>query len=162
MSNLKRQTLGKALAAAIFVFAALQGCNDDNDNAKPPDVTSGGSNTTAGKSNQGGKAGKGGDTSTAGSSNQGGTTGNEGGTTGNEGGSSSTVGGGDEGGAGGAAPGPACTLPELGEDGCFNCPHNGNVEQWLNRCSDGDCEPFDNKARLPKLKADGTVPPLDN
>jgi len=166
MSHMKRQTLGSALVAAIFAFAALQGCSDDNDNATPPDVNSGGSNTTAGKSgNQGGSsAGKGGDTNKAGNGNKAGTagTGTEGGTSPTEGGTGPGVGGGEDGGAGGDAPVPACTLPELGADGCFNCPKKGEVEQWLNRCSDGDCVKFDNAARLPKLKADGTVPALDN
>jgi hypothetical protein len=161
MSNLKRQTLGKLLVAAVFAFAVLQGCNDTNDNAAPPDVNSAGSNNAAGKSgSQGGSAGKGGDSSKAGTSNRAGTTGNEGGTTATDGGTSTD--GGSDGGAGGAQPDPACTLPERGQDGCFNCPKRGEVEQWLNRCSDGDCEPFVNKDRLPLLKTDGTVPAVPN
>jgi hypothetical protein len=30
----------------------------------------------------------------------------------------------------------------------------------LNRCTNSDCEPFDNAARLPHLNNDGTLPPL--
>jgi hypothetical protein len=29
----------------------------------------------------------------------------------------------------------------------------------LNHCTDATCVPFDNKARLPKLNADGSLPP---
>jgi len=166
MKTLKRQQLGTVLVSFALLLAAAQGCNDSNDNAKPPDVNGGGSNSSAGENNTAGSAGKtasnGGSNGKAGSANGAGS-GTEGGTGSTEGGTS-PVGGSDAGGAGaGGAPAtPACTLPELGADGCFNCPKNGQVAQWLNRCSDADCEPFPNKDRLPLLKADGSVPALPN
>jgi len=148
----------------VLLLAAAQGCGDDsNDNPKPPDIETGGSNTTT----TGGKG------SQAGSSARGGKGGQNTGNTGNtgEGGTAPVTNGGagnvDDGGSGNQAgsdnpPIPACALPELGADGCFNCPKDGGVDQWLNRCAKGDCEPFDNKARLSKLKADGSVPSLPN
>jgi len=158
--NTKRSH-GYLLFAGLVLFSALQACGDDDgENAKPPVVTptagsSGKSNNTAGSQNN-----TGGD----GSTDVGGTTGT-GGKSGGKAGNGSTAGkgsvdpvGGD--GQGGNGPDqPACTLPEKGKDGCFNCPENGVIEQWLNRCVDSDCEPFDNK-RLPLLKADGSLPPL--
>ncbi len=138
---------GYSLAAALVLSLAAQACSDDdNDNAKPPVVSptagsSGKSNDSGGSSSSGGEgspeAGKAGKTST--------------------GGTAGTPGGGGEGGDGTLQP--ACTLPPTGEDGCFNCPENGLVQQWLNRCVESDCEPFDN-SRLPLLKADGSLPPL--
>ena len=53
---------------------------------------------------------------------------------------------------------PACA--KTGPDGiaCYACaPQTG--EEILNACGDG-CIPFDNRARVPKLSADGGVPPL--
>lgn len=158
MSPFKRHSLGTAVFSAVLLLATAQGCGDDDDNPKPPDVETGGSNTTGGKS------------STAGSSNKGGKAGENTGNT-DQGGNGPVTDGGsgntDQGGSGNEGGGdnppiPACTLPELGEDGCFNCPKDGEVEQWLNRCAEGDCVPFDNQARLPKLKSDGSLPDLPN
>jgi hypothetical protein len=155
MSILNRHSLGQAALSAVLVLAAAQGCGDDSsDNPTPPDVTTGGSNTTAGNTSRAGTTGKGG-------SNTAGKAGTTDGGFGNEGGSSASVGGGNEGGSG-EPPLPACELPELGANGCFNCPEDGEVEQWLNRCVDGDCEPFDNKTRVPLLNADGSLPDLPN
>jgi hypothetical protein len=43
---------------------------------------------------------------------------------------------------------------------CWTCPPLVS-EHFLNACSDSTCEPFPNTtARLPRLRADGTVPPL--
>jgi len=166
MKTLKRQQLGTVLVSFALLLAAAQGCNDSNDNAKPPDVNGGGSNSSAGEHDAAGSSGKtanrGGGSGKAGSTNSGGS-GTEGGTSSSEGGSSPGAGSDDGGtGAGGAPATPVCTLQELGADGCFNCPKNGQVAQWLNRCVDSDCEPFPNKDRLPLLKADGSVPALPN
>jgi len=143
-----------ALVGMMTVFAALQGCDDDGDeNVRPPTVKPTGGSTGQGGDTDTGGAGN--TTSTAGKSSKGGSTTTGG--TGAEGGAPlNPVGG--AGGEGGA-PEPECLLPALGEDGCFNCPKNGEVEQWLNRCVDSECEPFDN-SRLPLLKADGTLPKL--
>lgn len=145
-----KNTFSYVLLGGLGLLLALQGCGDDGDeNAKPPvigDAGSGGSNNTSGS---GGKSGGG---------KSGGGTDNEGGTdnTGNTGGTGAT---GAVGGEGGSPFVPECNLPELGEDGCFNCPENGQTEQFLNRCLDTDCEPFDND-RLPQLEADGSLPDL--
>lgn len=150
------RSLAHALIASLLVLGALQGCRDDgDDNPTPPDITpSGGTHTNGGTSN---KAGNGGKTDNAGTKNE-----PEGGTDPGGGTSTDPVGGGGQG-SDGPIPQPECDLPELGEDGCFNCPKNGELEQWLNRCSDGDCVPFENsQERLPLLKNDGTLPPLPN
>jgi hypothetical protein len=154
---MKTRSFAHALIASLIVLGALQGCSDDgDDNPTPPDITpSGGTHTNGGTSN---KAGNGGKTDNAGTKNEpeGGTAPGSGGTT------TDPVGGGGQGGDG-SIPQPECDLPELGEDGCFNCPKNGELEQWLNRCSEGDCVPFENtQERLPLLKDDGTLPPLPN
>jgi hypothetical protein len=152
MKALKARSLGQARIAALVVLTALQGCGDDSDaNPTPPDVTAGGSSSKAGSANKAGTAGK------AGSSNNN----TEGGTT-SDGGKPSQGGSGNEGNEGGEGPipQPTCDLPELGEDGCFNCPKNADEQQWLNRCADSDCVPFDNQARLPLLNEDGSLPEL--
>lgn len=148
------RSFGYALVSGIVLLAALQGCgDDDNGNDKPPVV-----NPSAGSSGKGSTGGSGSDdggdgpTPTAGKNSTGGTAGK---------GSVDPTAGNDAGGQGGDGPvQPTCPLPELGEDGCFNCPKNGDVAQWFNRCVDSDCEPFDNEARLPLLKADGSLPEL--
>ena len=165
MKTLKRHQLGSVLVSFVLLLAAAQGCNDSSDNAEPPDVNGGGSNSAAGEDNTAGSSGKtashGGSSGKAGSSGTG--TGTEGGSGSSDGGTPPIAGSDDGGaGAGGAPATPTCTLPELGADACFNCPKNGQVAQWLNRCSDSDCEPFPNKARLALLKADGSVPALPN
>ena len=147
-----KRTFSYALLGGLSLFLALQGCSDDGDeNPTPPDITaesgSGGSST----SGSGGKAG--------GGKNTGGSDAEDGGTsnTGNVGGGGDPVPVGGEGGGGPVQP--ACDLPELGSEGCFNCPLNGETEQWLNRCLETDCEPFDN-SRLPQLEDDGALPDL--
>jgi hypothetical protein len=168
MNLLKRYPLGAASFGAALLLILAQGCSDSgNDNVKPPDVN-GGSSSTGGKGSggsktSGGTAGKsggnsGGDDQGGAPSPSGGTGGTE--TTGGKGGTTtSDAGSGNEAGSDNP-PIPACDKPEKGADGCFNCPKDKELDQWLNRCTDGDCVPFDNKARLPKLKADGSVPPL--
>lgn len=164
MSLFKRFPLVTAIVGAALVLVVAQGCGDSgNDNVAPPDVnggndSTGGTKGNAGSKNNGGSAGNstgnvGGDdggapSSTGGTGGKGGTTSNDAGT-GNEGGADNP-------------PIPVCDKPETGANGCFNCPKDKEVEQWLNRCVEGDCVPFNNKARLPKLNADGSVPKLPN
>jgi hypothetical protein len=141
------------LVSALLTAVACG--DDDNDNPAPPDVSTGGSNPNAGSGNKAGNGGKG---------NAGGAdTGNDGGgpdTT--DGGEPTTIVGGQGGGGNEPEPEPECNLPELGKDGCFNCPKNGVVEQFLNRCTEGDIVEFDNADRLPLLEADGSLPDLPN
>jgi hypothetical protein len=42
---------------------------------------------------------------------------------------------------------------------CFSCPPERGLE-FENACTDAECAPFDNKARLTKLTADGKLPAL--
>jgi hypothetical protein len=149
-----KRSFGYALLASVTLLGALQGCGDDDNggNDKPPVVNpkggSGGSGNEAGSPEQNGGSG-----TTGGKNGNGGKGGT--GNTGNTGGDDNVGGSGE----GGAPPTPACDLPELGEDGCYNCPKKGETEQWLNRCVDSDCEPFDND-RVELLNADGSLPPL--
>lgn len=144
-----------ALFGTLALFTVLQGCGDDKDeNAKPPTVKpaggSGGKNSSEAGSDGGGTTNKGG-TSDPGN----------GGTGAEAGGPPEEVAGAG-GGGGGAPPGPACD-PLLGTNGCFNCPADGEQEQWFNRCVDSTCLPFANtEARLPLLNADGSLPNLPN
>lgn len=138
------------LAASVTALAFAAGCSDD-DNPSPGSNVIGGTKGNAGSGNKAGSSGK------AGSSNDtGGDAPSTAGTgTGNEGSSAPVAGGGE---GGGGNPIPECELPETGEDGCFNCPKSDL--QYLNRCSDGDCVPFDN-SRLTKLNPDGSLPDLN-
>ncbi|MDF3069733.1 MAG: hypothetical protein K0R38_5334 [Polyangiaceae bacterium] len=147
-----------ALLSSFVVLAALQGCGDDEGGNDKPPTTVKPTGGTSGTGNEAGSDAQGGSPDGGGTKNTGGTgnTGNTGNT--NAGGSDAPVGGN---GAGGAPPEPACDLPELGEDGCFNCPVKGEQEQWLNRCLETDCVPFDN-ARVTQINADGSLPPLPN
>jgi hypothetical protein len=46
-----------------------------------------------------------------------------------------------------------------GAGGCWSCAPTTRVE-FLNACTSAGCSPFDNRARLPLLNPDGTLPPL--
>lgn len=163
----KQFPLVTALLGASLVLIVAQGCSDSgNDNVAPPDVNGGNDSTGGTKGNGGSKANGGsagnttGNVGNSGGGDEGGAPNSTGGTPGKGGTtSSSDAGTGNEGG-GDNPPIPQCDKPEKGADGCFNCPKDKQLEQWLNRCVESDCVPFDNKARLPKLKADGSVPPL--
>ncbi len=45
------------------------------------------------------------------------------------------------------------------DGGCYPCAPS-TMDQWLNACTTASCIPFDNKARLPLLQQNGTLPPL--
>jgi hypothetical protein len=47
----------------------------------------------------------------------------------------------------------------VSDGGCYACPPTA-PEQFLNRCNTAACAPFDNRARLTRLLADGGLPPL--
>jgi hypothetical protein len=152
-----KRSFSYVLISSVLVLSVLQGCNDDSDaNPAPPDVT-----PAAGKKATGGS---GGSSSNGGSGNKAGTTTTpDGGTGSTDGGAPTETPVGGQAGQGGAGSVQPTCDPLLGADGCFNCPKNGEVEQWLNRCVDSDCVPFENTAaRLPRLKADGSLPPLPN
>lgn len=132
-----RSSLLVPLAALALCVGPATGCN--NDQIEPPSTAteSGGPGTTSTSST--------GSTTDAptggpGSSTSGETTAD---TSGSSGETTATSGGVD------------CEGP----DGCFNCAPTKPVEV-LNACTDATCEPFDNKARLPLLRGDGTLPPL--
>ena len=74
---------------------------------------------------------------------------------------SSSSGGGDGGAGGGTTSSTGGTggAPNCdGPNGCFSCPPTKNVE-FLNACTDAQCSPFDDKARLP-LYNNGNLPPV--
>lgn len=50
---------------------------------------------------------------------------------------------------------PGC----LGDAGCFKCEPTKH-EELLNACTDGQCTPFDNTARLPLFKSGQPLPPV--
>jgi hypothetical protein len=153
MKHDKKRSLAVASLFALGLLALAQGCGDDKNETPDPiiPVDEGGS---AGKGTTGGKNGGG----SAGKSANGGTGATGEGGTGaiNEGGTGATGDGGD-----GPIEPPACNLPELGEDGCFNCPKDDEPTQWLNRCVPGSkCVEFDN-GRVKLLPADGKLPPFE-
>jgi hypothetical protein len=47
----------------------------------------------------------------------------------------------------------------LGTGGCWSCAPTTRLE-FVNACTSAACSPFDNRARLPLLNPDGTLPPL--
>jgi hypothetical protein len=47
----------------------------------------------------------------------------------------------------------------VGPNGCYACPP-ANDFQFVNGCTDAACKPFDNRARLKNLPADGGLTPL--
>ncbi|HVJ94024.1 MAG TPA: hypothetical protein VM580_29745 [Labilithrix sp.] len=54
-----------------------------------------------------------------------------------------------------AAADPSCTSPE----GCFSC-EPVNLVDFLNACTDDQCAPFDNVARLPLYEPGKPLPPV--
>jgi hypothetical protein len=46
-----------------------------------------------------------------------------------------------------------------GPNGCFAC-EPVKLDEFLNACTDGQCTPFDNAARLPLFKAGQPLPPV--
>ncbi len=146
-----------ALLPALFAgLLAAIACSDDsnNGNPAPPDVSTGGKKPTAGSGNKAGNsndsAGVGAGGSTGGAPDPG------------DGGEPPIDVGGQGQGGEPSVPQPECDLPERGKDGCYNCPTNRVVEEFLNRCTDGDIVEFDNAARLPLLEDDGSLPDLPN
>lgn len=151
MSRLKDSTLA-SLSLLLALAVQSQACNDKNDNDRPPTPVVGGGGKSS--TSDGGSNAKPDDT--AGKTSD---TPSEGGTgAGEQGGAPADIGG--EGGGGDVPPTPTCNLDERGKDGCYNCPKDGVVPEWLNRCADVDQLPFPNRDRLPKLKSDGSVPDL--
>lgn len=152
--------------ACLFTFGALtlvQGCNDDGDANDKPDTTipidTGGKSSSGGKSGVAGKSDDGGGTAGSSNSADAGAT-SEGGTGATGSGEGGTA---SEGGTSAVEP-PKCALPELGSNGCFNCPTDNLTAEWLNRCVSGlDYDNvFDNAERVPLLPADGKLPPFPN
>ncbi len=156
MKNLRSRT--HAFCGALAVLVALQGCGDDDDNPTPNDVTpTAGTKTggTGGKPSTGDGGGDEGGNTNTGNTNTGNTGNTNTGNTGNTGdGGNDPIGGQ---GGGNNIPEPVCDLPERGDDGCYNCPEDGEQVQWLNRCVDGDCVEFDDE-KLVKLNGDRTKP----
>jgi len=50
---------------------------------------------------------------------------------------------------------PSCQGP----NGCFQCAPTTDIE-YANRCTEAQCKPFDNRARLKRLLPDGGLLPL--
>ena len=50
---------------------------------------------------------------------------------------------------------PSCTSPA----GCFSCKP-ASLTDFLNACTDGQCAPFDNVARLPLYEPGKALPPV--
>jgi hypothetical protein len=156
MKHDKKRSFTLVSLLTLGVLAQAVGCSDDDNESPAPVIPvdeggSGGTGTTGGKSS-----------STAGKNAADGGTGavTDGGTGAITDGGTGATGATGDGGDGPIEP-PACTLPELGADGCFNCPKDNEPEQWLNRCVPGSkCVPFDN-GRVKLLNADGSLPPFE-
>jgi hypothetical protein len=139
-----------ALGAASLAVA----CGDDDEADDPTTIPA-----TGGSANGGGRGGSDGGESSAGSDNTatggttaGGTGGAPGGDAGESAGGTDAGGVPGEGGAGGAV-----SCEPQGEFDCYPCAPTTN-EQYLNRCSESACSPFDNAERIPGF--DGTLPEL--
>jgi hypothetical protein len=158
-----------AAACLTWTLVSVGACSSDDDNPSPNTGGTGAKGGSGGGAQSGGERSNGGTTSTGGASNEGGTgdTGQGGasdGGTAEPGGAPATggvgAGGAPEGGAesGGANPGGAAGQGGTGDSGS-TCP--ATDLEFLNRPSSSQCSKFPNtKARLPGLKADGSLPPL--
>jgi hypothetical protein len=109
--------------------------------------------------NQAGTGGASGTSGAGGTSGASGASASIAGTASAEGGASSSAGG--HGGSAGEAPtagaaGASCTDAA---DNCYACTPQTST-QFLNACTSSACVPFDDHARLTKLTAGGTLPPL--
>lgn len=155
---LKARSASTWLTATLLVWslASAGACSSKDDNPAP---------STGGRSGQGGSGGgsqSGGAPTTGGAGDAGGAPA-DGGNSGEEGGAGPR-GGTDSGGApsqGGAGnEGGGEIVGGSGGEGAVNdCP--ATDLEFLNRASDSQCSAFPNtKARLPLLKADGSLPPL--
>jgi len=123
-------------ALALVSLLTWTACGDDdssNDSDAGEDAGRGGRGGRAGRSGSGGKGGSGED---------------------DDAGTAGKAGGAGKAGAGGKDPGKNCEGPE----GCYSCEPKETL-QYLNHCTDSECEPFDNATRLPLLK-DGKLPAL--
>lgn len=58
-----------------------------------------------------------------------------------------------------AAVEPDASPDCLGDEGCFKCEPTALLE-FLNRCTDGQCVPFDNVARVPLYEPGKPLPPV--
>ncbi|MET0386777.1 MAG: hypothetical protein ABW321_12500 [Polyangiales bacterium] len=123
------------MMAACLVLSFGSFACDSEDNVEP--------SAEAGRGGRAGRAGRGG-------GGAGGSEAGEGGSTSPDAGEAGS--GGSEGGAGGAGG-------EGGEGACFSGEPT-ETTHYLNRCTDSECESFDNAARLPLLGDDGELPEL--
>jgi hypothetical protein len=121
-----------SLALGLYALLGAAACSDDDSSDALDSGAEGGRVSRAGSGGKGGQGGKGGE----GTSDAGGSEAGKGG-----------VGG--QGGKGGSGD---------GDDECFDGEPE-ETEQFLNRCTDSECQPFDNAERLPLLK-DGKLPAL--
>lgn len=146
----------KTTSFTLLAFGALvlgQACSKDDDGDKTHVLGTGGS--TAGADGSGGKANALGGAATDGGKAQGGDS-TDGGAPVSEGGRATGTGGvtgqdpPEQGGEGG--------VPPVNAD-CFAKPKpTPDNLQFLNRCTDARCSPFDNAERIPGFT--GTLPPL--
>ncbi|MDB5219128.1 MAG: hypothetical protein JWO86_7055 [Myxococcaceae bacterium] len=65
----------------------------------------------------------------------------------------------DDGGVDGDAAAVDAASCNGGPQGCFTC-EPVQLDDFLNACTDGQCTPFDNVARLPLYKAGQALPPV--
>ncbi|MFZ5893691.1 MAG: hypothetical protein ACOY0T_21700 [Myxococcota bacterium] len=157
---------------AVAAFATLfwAGCGDDDDNPSPGSggsgVTGGKSGATGGSTGSGGKASGGMSGTTGGTTGMGGEQPGTGGITseGGSGGVPPVAEGGSGGGGGVPSEGEPCTTAHY--DATAECyaacvpTKTTDSEQFLNRCSEAGAQCTKFTAALPKLGANGTLPPL--
>lgn len=139
-------------AVSLFVALGALGfaaCSSDENAApsQPPTFGNGGSAGSSTGGSAGAAAGSGGGTAGSGT---GGSTAGSGGT--EAGGAAGSTAGGSAGTSSGGSAGTSSG----GSGGCSTTPTT--TTEFLNRCSDNSCTPFDNKTRIPGFT--GTLPPL--
>lgn len=162
MSTSKIRTRASIVPYALFAFAsafAIAACGDDENGDDTPTIPGTGGSRPTGGNDAGGEA-------AAGAGNEPGTGGTSGGSTGGNTGGSSQAGSGAGGEAGdnaggssdgGTGAGGETDCTPQGEYDCYPCEPKSD-EQYLNRCSDAECSPFDNAERIPGFT--GTLPDL--
>jgi hypothetical protein len=157
-----RAVLGAYVALAVVAGSLAAACGDDADGDDPNVIPSTGGKSGSGGGNAAGEssAGAGNEPGTGGSGGSDSGTGGAASETGGADGGGGEAGGGTEpgvGGSGGEGGGGEANCEPQGEYNCYPCAPETD-EQYLNRCSDAECSPFDNADRIPGFT--GTLPDL--
>ena len=158
MNTHDKRKLTNALLLVLAATGIAQACSKDSGTEpEVPVITGGNGNNTGGSGNRGGTSNRGGN---SGTDNPGGeTSGGTSGASGSSGSSGSSGQGGSAGRGGSGGTGNDGGTGNEGGEGPEGCVRNPTApEDFLIRCTDSRCAPFDNATRIPGFN--GTLPEL--